>query len=301
VARVSVIIPSRNERFLPQTVADLLAKAGGDVEIIACLDGYWPTPAMPDDPRLKILHRGRAQGMRPAINGAVQMATGAYLLKSDAHCLWDEGYDLKLQADYLEDNWILTPRRYALDADNWRIEEGNRGKYPVDYEYLSYGLERPDDPTCGFHGTAWTARREERRDVLLDADMSSQGSAWFMSRKHWDRQIKALDIEKFGSFYGESQEIGLQTQLAGGAMMRTKNTWYAHLRKGKEYGRGYALGPNGHRRGAGLMVRMCMLDQWPGQVRSLQSLIEEFAPVPTWPADLDKCFAEARQQFAVAA
>jgi len=76
VARVSIIIPARNERFLPQTVADLLAKAQGDVEVIAVLDGYWPDPALPNDPRLKILHRGKALGMRPAINAAVQMATG---------------------------------------------------------------------------------------------------------------------------------------------------------------------------------------------------------------------------------
>lgn len=230
--------------------------------------------------------------MRAAINAGVQIATGDYILKSDGHCMFDEGWDLKLQADYHEDNWILTPRRHALDAEGWKIDDSNP-KYPVDYEYLSNPFERPGDVTCGLHGTEWRARREARKDVLLDEDMSSQGSAWFMAKSHFET-LAPLNVALFGNFYGESQEIGLQTQLRGGKMMRTKHTWYAHLRKGKKYGRGYALGVNGHRRGAGAMLRMCMLNQWPGQVQTVQQFVERFMPVPGWPADLDRLFAEAR-------
>lgn len=297
--RVSIIVPARNEPFLLPTLIDLLGH-GSDVEVIAVLDGYWPAQPLPADKRLKVLHRGDALGMRPAINAAVQMSTGQFLMKCDAHTKWPEGYDVQLKADYLEDNWILTPRRYALDADAWAIETGN-SKYPIDYEYLSNPFERPDDPTCGLHGTPWTARRDARKHIELDEDMSSQGSAWFMSRAHWDRTIGSMDLGLFGNFYGESQEIGLKTQVTGGAMMRTKRTWYAHLRKGKKHGRGYALGVNGHRRGAGAMLRLCMLDQWPGQTRSLQSVIERFAPVPGWPADLDACFRQAREVISAAA
>src|SRR5690348_9367935 len=79
--RVSIIVPARNERFLLPTVCDLLAKAQGDIEVLVVLDGYWPDPPLPADPRLKILHRGKAFGMRPAINAAVQMSTGEFLLK----------------------------------------------------------------------------------------------------------------------------------------------------------------------------------------------------------------------------
>ncbi len=72
------------------------------------------------------------------------------------------------------------------------------------------------------------------------------------------------------------------------------------MRKGKEHGRGYALGVNGHRRGAGAMLQICMLNQWPGQVRTVQSVIEQFMPVPGWPVDLDKLFAEAQQELVTA-
>jgi glycosyltransferase involved in cell wall biosynthesis len=287
VAKVSVLIPSRNERFLVPTVKDLLSKARGDVEVLVALDGYWEL-GLPADTRLKILHHGQAKGMRPSINALVQMATGDYFLKCDGHTMWDEGWDVKLQADYHEDNWILTCRRYALEPEAWAFDTSNP-KYPIDYHYLSNPYERPDDEECGLHGTPWNARKRARRDVLLDEEMSSQGSAWFMSRKHWDR-LGPMEIARYGNFYMEMQELGLKTWLGGGAMMVTKRTHYAHLWKGAKYGRGYALGANSHRPGREFGIDFWMQDKWPGAVRTMRWLVERFSPVPSWPADLDTVF-----------
>lgn len=298
MARVSIIVPSRNERFTVPTVRDLLAKATGDIEILVVLDGWWPTPALPDDPRVRILHRGHAQGMRPGINAAARLATGAYLLKCDAHTMWAEGFDEALQSDYHEDNWIVIPRRYALDPEAWTIETGN-GKYPVDYHYLSNPYERPDDPECGLHGTPWRARRDARAHLLLDEEMSTQGSAWFMSRSHWSR-LGEMEIARYGNFYMEAQELGLKTWLGGGAMMVNKRTWYAHLWKGKKYGRGYALGSDSHRPGKAFGVDYWMRDQWPEATRTMRWLVERFAPVPSWPADLDVVFRAAHNRQPVA-
>lgn len=229
--------------------------------------------------------------MRAAINAAVQMSTGQYLMKCDAHVMLAEGYDEQLKADYLEDNWILTPRRYALDAENWCWDTSNP-KYPVDYESLSWPWNHPDHPLTGFHGQPWTSRRDARKHIPLDRDMSSQGSLWFMSRKHWDR-IGPMRMDLYGEFFAESQEIGLATQLSGGEMMRTKNTWYAHWRKSKA-GRGYVLGPNAHRKGAALMLRKCLMNDWPNQTRTLETLVREFWPVPGWPADWEQQLADKR-------
>jgi glycosyltransferase involved in cell wall biosynthesis len=288
--RVSVIVPSRNERFLPQTVADLLAKARGDVELIVVLDGYWPDPPLPDDPRLKLLHRGAPLGMRPAINAAARVATGEYLLKCDAHTMWAEGYDLQLKADYQDAGWILVPRRYALDPEAWAFDTSN-AKYPIDYHYLSNPQSMPSNSTPGLHGTAWTARREARQAIELDEEMTSQGSGWFMSRRHWD-WLGDLDVASYGNFVHEFQELGLKTWLGGGAVMVTKRTWYAHLYKGSRYGRGYALGPTGHREGTQFCTDFWMADLWTRRAHDLRWLIEKFAPVPTWPADLDAVFAQ---------
>jgi glycosyltransferase involved in cell wall biosynthesis len=284
---VSVVVPSRNERYLEPTVRDLLAKAAGDVEVIVVADGYWPHPPLQADPRIKILHRGTALGLRPAVNAAVQMATGAYLLKCDAHTLWDEGWDLKLKADYHEDDWILIPRRYALDPATWTIDRSNP-KYPIDAHFLSVDL----------HGQEWRARRDARQDVELDDEMSSQGSAWFMSRKCWD-WLGPQDEAHYGPFYHEFQEMGLKAWLSGGAVKVTKRTWYAHLHK--KGGRGYSTDGFKAEAARAYCAWFWLTEQpFTTRTRSLWWLVEHFAPVPTWPADLDRFFAEAKRTLVAA-
>lgn len=56
--RVSIIIPSRNERYLTPTVKGLLAQAAGDVEVIVMLDGGVPeVEPLPDDSRVRVIRR----------------------------------------------------------------------------------------------------------------------------------------------------------------------------------------------------------------------------------------------------
>ena len=95
MTKVSVIIPSRNEQFMPQTVEDILAKATGDIEVIVILDGYWPDPILPDHQNLILVHHGKPKGMRASINAGAAVATGDYLMKCDAHCMFGEGFDEK--------------------------------------------------------------------------------------------------------------------------------------------------------------------------------------------------------------
>lgn len=287
---LSVIIPSRNEQFLPQTVRDVLTQARGDIECIVVLDGYWPDPPLPLDPRLIQLHKGVAEGMRPAINDAVQVARGSHLMKLDAHCKLDEGYDVKLAAD-IEDNWIVIPRRYPLDAEKWEIQ--NNSKPPIDAHYLSYPFERIGDSSCGLHGTRWNARAAARIDVLIDDEMSSQGSCWFMSRKHWNR-LGPMEPKKYGNFIAEFQELGMKTWLGGGEVKVNKKTFLCHLHKGKQYGRGYFISKGEQQNGADFATRYWMLDQWEDRVHDMKWLIEKFSPVPSWPKDLDAAFAFAR-------
>lgn len=290
--KVSIIIPSRNEKFLVPTVNDVLKNARGDVEVIVVLEGYWDH-ALPADPRLHVIHKGKAQGMRPAINSAAAIAKGDYLMKLDAHCMVGEGFDEVLKAD-CEDDWLVIPRRYALDPEAWAIQD--TGKPPIDYHFLSYPLAKVD-PYLGLHGSPWRERNKGREDVLVDDEMSSQGSCWFMSRKHWDR-ICPMEIEKYGNFIQEMQELGLKTWLGGGAMKVNKKTWYAHLHKGKKYGRMYFISSQEQDAGANFAMRYWMLDRWAERKRDLRWLIEKFSPVPTWPSDLDEAFDRARKAFA---
>jgi len=61
---LSVIIPSRNERWLARTVQDILTNARGETEVIAVCDASWPDPPLQDHPRLTVVHYTDAIGQR---------------------------------------------------------------------------------------------------------------------------------------------------------------------------------------------------------------------------------------------
>lgn len=278
MSKLSIVIPSRNERFLSQTVDDIFSKARGDFEVIVVLDGYWPDPILADRPNLTLIHRGIAMGMRSAINSASTIAKGKYLMKCDAHCMFDEGFDEVLKAD-CDDDWVVIPRRRSLDAENWTIFE----KTPIDYEYLRYPFYKPDE--IGIHGTIWPQRARERIDILIDDNMGFQGSCWFTTREHFIERIGGLQEEGYGTFIGEPQEIGNKTWLGGGRVIVNKKTFYAHLHKGKQYGRGYSMGKQGLIAGNLYSVDYWYNNRWADRIHDFSWLIEKFWPVPTWPED----------------
>jgi hypothetical protein len=237
--------------------------------------------------------------MRAGINSAIAASTGEYIMKLDGHCMLDEGYDEKLKAN-CADNWVVIPRRHRLDADEWVCK--NDGRPPIDYHFLSYPGENVNDVRCGLHGEEWRARAGERKHLLLDDEMSSQGSCWFTTRKWWSR-IGPQDVESFGTFVREFQEMGIKTWLGGGEVKIQKGTWYGHLHKGRKHGRGYAISARDHDKGHKFCDRWAMLDlPWPAywniqQVHPFRWLMEKFWPVPGWPADLDDAFRWAREYY----
>lgn len=283
--RVTVIIPSRSEQFLNPTIRDLLAKAAGHIEVIACLDGYWQRDgdAIIDHPQVRYIHRGTPRGMRAGINAAAALAQGDYLLKTDAHCSFSEGWDDILTQD-CDDDWVVVPRRDRLDAENWCLQD--TGKPPIDYMYLSY----PDDPADwggpGLNGKPWEERNRDEalRAVEVDDLMSAQGSAWFMHRPYFDH-LELMDEANYGSFWSEFQEIGMAAWLGGGRVIVNKRVRQLHLHKGKTYGRGYSLSKETLNQGSRYAKRWMMNDAWnpKKQTRPFSWLIEKFWPVPSWP------------------
>src|ERR1044072_2746060 len=280
--RVSVIIPSRSEKFLRPTVNEVLTKCAGDVEAVVILDGgAWPDPPLPEDERLVVIRRTESRGMRPAINDGVAASSGDFIFKLDAHCLLAEGYDVALQ-EGCDEKTIIIPRRKRLDATNWCIQDC--GKPDVDYEFVSF----PDNPADfggpGLNGRIWTNRVLERMDIPFDENLSFQGSGWFM-RKSYFNFLELMDTENYGPFWNEAQEAGFKSWLSGGRVMTNKKTWYAHLHKGKEHGRGYHLNSEWLTRGATFTKRWIQNAAWDKQTLPFHWLIEKFWPIPNWPAD----------------
>ena len=245
---VSVIIPSRSDQWLQQTVDDLLNKAEGEVEVVVVYDGRWADPILKDDPRVIQIHHGVLSdnyGMRESINAGVRLSSGDYLLIIDEQCGVDQGYDVKLVAD-CEDDWVVIPRRKRLAPDNWSLV--NDGRPDVDYMYIDYpykGADKLKDgeflpKTEGLHGAEWRQRFYDRQDILIDDVPTMQGSCYFMKRSWWDKIIGELDSTHYGPFTMEAQEVSLKTWLSGGKVKVNKKTWYAHWHKGRK-GKGYAF------------------------------------------------------------
>jgi len=284
---VSIVIPSRSEKFLANTVDDLLKKAKGEIEIIVILDGALPVTPLPTDDRVHVIFRGESRGMRNGINSAVAIANGKYIFKIDAHCMVGEGYD-KILAASCEKNWVVIPRRKRLDAENWGIQDV--GKPDVDYEFLSF----PDNPADfggpGLNGRIWTERIKQRLDnpeYDIDDNLSFQGSAWFMYRDYF-YQLELMDEANYGTFWNEAQEIGFKCWLSGGRVVTNKKTWYAHLHKGKKYGRMYSLDHSQMPIGATYTKKWMTDSAWDKQTLPFKWLIKKFWPLPGWPEDWEK-------------
>ena len=269
---LSVIIPAKNEPYLDKTIDSCLDMAEGEVEVIAVLDGYWPDPPIKSRKGLTLVHHTKGIGQRPACNEAARLAQGKYLMKLDAHCILDEGYDVKLASDCDYDTTVI-PRRYGVIEDGWEPRKSAK----VDHMRLTCPSEVGD---LGLRAVTWTGSGKEV--------MTCQGSCWFLHRKRfWE--LGGLD-EDHGHWGAMGCEIGCKAWLSGGRMIVNKDTWYAHWQRGRKHTRSPELidrkreyhlpretVKTAHRYAKDLWLN----NKWPLQKRKFKWLIDKFSP-PHW-------------------
>lgn len=277
--KTAIIIPARNEPYLVKTVDDVFAKARGEISVIAVLEGYypdgWKETADKYPGRLVSIHHGQPHGMRSSINQAANIAIDCdYLLKTDAHCAFSKGFDVRLQQD-CPSRTVMVPRRYRLDPEKWEIIKD--GRAPVDYEYLT----PPDSNGGGLKGTVWQERAKERKDVLIDDLWLFQGSCWFMPRSYFF-ELDLMDEENYGTFWKEALEISNKAWLSGGQVKVNKNVWYGHWHKPS---RGYTMLSEDQIKAHEFSKKWLNdLTGWKKQTRPFKSLIQQFQP-PGWPEE----------------
>ena len=290
---VSVIIPSRVDQYLQKTVDDLLEKAEGEIEVIVVLDGYWPDPILKDDPRLILIHQGEIHnnyGMRAAINAGVSIAKGDYIMKVDEHVMMSQGYDVRL-AQTCQDDWLVVPRRYRLDAENWKIIED--GRNPIDYMYVSYPYRKLYDQTSGLYGAEDRQRYYDRKSIEIDDLMTMQGSLWFMKKDYFNKLFpNGMDDKNYGPFNHEAQELSNTVWLSGGRVVVDKAVHYAHLHKGKK-GKGYGFSREQYKKFMAdkEKARRYAIQYWlttKDFKHDWKWLMDKFAPVPTWPENWEE-------------
>lgn len=221
--KLSAILPSWKDPLLIKTIDSLLenSELGNQLEVIAVLDGYWPSFELRIDPRVRYVHLGKNRGMRGAINVGVEASRGEFIMRNDEHQMYGKGYD-KILVETCQDNWIVTPRRYYLDPVKWERMDIP----PVDYSKLV--VQDCGNNVHKFSGQDWKSRTKERADIMIDETMAMQGSCWLMPRKWWNDVIGELQTEGYGPLYQDSHEMVFKTWKAGGKLMVNKNTWHAH-------------------------------------------------------------------------
>jgi glycosyltransferase involved in cell wall biosynthesis len=304
MADLSILIPSRNEMFLAKTIEDILKNIEGDTEIIAVLDGAWADPPIPDNPRVTLIHHSESIGQRAATNEAAKLSRAKYVMKVDAHCAFDKGFDVKMMQE-MHDDWTMVPLMRNLHAFDWVCPDGHRryqgpsgpcqailpdgricGKETV-RDIVWIAKESPKSVSYCFDSTPhfqyfgeFQHRPEGQGDIT--ETMSLQGSCWMLTRqKYWE--LGVCD-ENFGSWGSQGIEVAVKTWLSGGRVVCNKKTWYAHMfrTQGGDFSFPYPISGRDQEKAKSYARDLFFNNKWEKQIHPLSWLIEKFWPVPGW-------------------
>ncbi|MBI2034510.1 MAG: glycosyltransferase family 2 protein [Candidatus Levybacteria bacterium] len=294
---LSILIPSRNEMFLGRTIEDILANIEGNTEIIVVLDGYKPEPPLKPDPRITLIYHPESIGQRAATNEAAKLSKAKYLMKCDAHCAFDKGFDIKMISD-MQPDWTMVPIMRNLHAFDWVCEAGHRRYQGPSGPCKECGKEtkrdvvwiaktNPQSKSYCFDSTPhfqyfgeYTKRPEGQGDIT--ETMSLQGSCWMLTRdKYWE--LNVCD-ENFGSWGSQGIEVAVKTWLSGGRVMVNKKTWYAHMfrTQGGDFGFPYPISGKQQEHAKTFARDLFFNNKWDKQVHPMSWLIEKFWPVKGW-------------------
>lgn len=321
---ISIIIPARSEMFLARTIQDILEHKRGKTEIIAVLDGAWADPAIPDHPDVKILYYPEAIGQRATTNVGVRLSRAKYVIKCDAHCSFDEGFDLKMLEAFkvAGDNAIIVPVMRNLHAFDWVCKKcGDRryqGPTPTscpkcdntkNFERDMKWIGKPSpqstsycfDSEPHFQYFKEYAKRPEYKKALteigLTETMSLQGSFFMIPRKkYWELNI--CD-EAFGSWGSQGIETACKTWLSGGRVLVNHKTWYAHLfrTQGGDFGFPYPQSGKKVQDAKKYARNLFFNNRWDKQIYPLSWLVERFWPIRDWSENDLKIIQEKGKLF----
>jgi len=234
------------------------------------------------------------------------LSKAKYVMKVDAHCSFDQGFDRILMAD-MQDNWTVVPIMRNLWAFDWECRKCRHKIYqgptptlcPI-CKNISFrrkmvwiGKKSPQstsycfDPEPHFQYFNEFKKRPEGQGDLTET-MSLQGSCFMMTRdKYW--KLGICD-EKFGSWGSQGIEVAVKTWLSGGKVMCNHKTWYAHLfrTQGKDFGFPYHNPESKVQNAKAYAKDLFFNNKWDKAKKPLSWLVEKFWPIRFWTQeDLD--------------
>jgi len=321
---LSILIPARNEMFLSRTIEDILANIEADTEVIAVLDGAWVNPPIPQNERVNVIYLPESIGQRAATNIACKLSKAKYVMKIDAHCSFDKGFDRKMIEAFktVGDNVTMVPTMRNLWAFDWKCYHCGFKKYQgptpekceqcgkgdkLRRKMMWVGKERPQSNSYCFDAephfqyfNEYTKRPEYIKDLQdfgLTKTMSLQGSCWMLTRdKYWELNI--CD-ENFGSWGSQGIEVAVKTWLSGGQVLVNHKTWYAHMfrTQGGDFGFPYPISIKDQDKAKHLAKNLFFNNNWDKQIYPLSWLVEKFWPVKGWNEENLKNLQENKFEF----
>lgn len=156
---LSLIIPGNREMFMARTIEDALEHREAKTEIIAVLDGgVWANPPIKHHPDVRVVYLPTVHGQRGATNMGARLSKSKYVAKSDAHCMFGQGWDRIMLEAFAKvgDDVTMVPIMRNLHAFNWVCKDCNWTKY-----------QGPTPEDCGnchkkdtvFRDMVWQPRR----------------------------------------------------------------------------------------------------------------------------------------------
>jgi glycosyltransferase involved in cell wall biosynthesis len=325
---LSILIPARNEIFLALTIEDILKNIEADTEVIAVLDGEWADPPIPQHERVNVIKLTKNIGQRAATNLACKLSRAKYIMKVDAHCAFDKGFDRKMLEKFkiTGDKVTMVPIMRNLWAFDWKClkcgKKWYQGPTPTECQEKNYkgtgvpcdskkfqrkmiwiGKHNPQSTSYCFDSSPkftyfedWKHRpqyEKDKKEKGLTETMSLQGSCWMLTRdKYWE--LNVCD-ENFGSWGSQGIEVAVKTWLSGGQVLVNHNTWYAHMfrTQGGDFGFPYEISNKDQRKAQDRARDLFFNNKWPKQIRPLSWLVEKFWPVKGW---IDEDLAKLKEK-----
>ncbi len=294
---------------MARTIEDILNNIEADTEVIAVFDGGLADPPIPQNDRVNVIILSKSIGQRASTNLACRLSRAKYVMKCDAHCSFDKGFDRKMIEAFKKTggNVTMTPIMRNLWAYDWKCYHCGWKKYQgptpekcedcgkgdkIRKKMLWIGKHNPQstsycfDPTPHFqyfedwkHRPRYIKNKKEKR---LTETMSLQGSCWMLTRKrYWE--LGVCD-EKFGGWGSQGIEVACKTWLSGSRVIVNHKTWYAHMfrTQGGDFSFPYSMSNKDQKKAQAYAKDLFFNNKWPKQVRPLSWLLEKFWPVKGW-------------------
>lgn len=309
MSELAILIPARNEMFLRETIEDAIKNSEADTEVIAFLDGQWADPPINDHPKVSLIYANKPVGQRMGTNLAAKMTKAKYLMKVDAHCSFDKGFDRIMLEGFKEmgDDCTMVPIMRNLWAFDWKCHHCGwktyQGTTPAQCgacgksdrlrrKMIWKGKHNPQSTSYCFDSEPHFQYFEDykhREPYITDKPtkgftetMSLQGSCFMCTaERYW---TLGLCDDTLGNWGNQGIEVAVKTWLSGGRVLVNHHTWYAHMfrTQGGDFGFPWPASGNDNRRTKEKVKSQLWSGKWKHQVRPLSWLVERFMPVADW-------------------